>query len=330
MSQARTTIIDLSRLSLAHGEGKRMEVPVELDPFELGGQTYLANPASPTVRLEISRPSGGFAFRLQLPGPPRGPVHALPRAAPSSTSRSSAREVHQPIADDAELHSPYVDEDELDIGRWAHDATLLALPDPDPLPPRLRRPLPRLRRAPSTTPTPPTTSTPAPRTPAGPPCATSSSSRGENPDGVAALSAYGRQSRHTGSTHRRIAGRQHGVVSHRQLLRRRAESGCDLEASRSEGACIAFIGASTPWGIAALSIERAWMAAVLACGDGAVLSHRSAAALWGICWCRARRVGHVYGPYPAIPAGRRDAASGFDRCRLAPAAPMATRHGDSR
>ncbi len=28
--------------------------------------------------------------------------------------------------------------------------------------------------------------------------------------------------------------------------------------------------------------ERRWMAAVLACGDGAMLSHRSAAALWGI------------------------------------------------
>jgi hypothetical protein len=28
--------------------------------------------------------------------------------------------------------------------------------------------------------------------------------------------------------------------------------------------------------------EQRWMAAVLACGDEAVLSHRSAAALWGI------------------------------------------------
>jgi very-short-patch-repair endonuclease len=32
----------------------------------------------------------------------------------------------------------------------------------------------------------------------------------------------------------------------------------------------------------ALTRERRWMAAVLACGEGAVLSHRSAAALWGI------------------------------------------------
>jgi len=31
-----------------------------------------------------------------------------------------------------------------------------------------------------------------------------------------------------------------------------------------------------------LTRERRWMAAILACGEGAVLSHRSAAALWGI------------------------------------------------
>jgi hypothetical protein len=35
-------------------------------------------------------------------------------------------------------------------------------------------------------------------------------------------------------------------------------------------------------GHAADSWQRRWMAAVLACGDGATLSHRSAAALWGL------------------------------------------------
>jgi uncharacterized protein len=127
MSQVRTTIIDLSRLSLAHGEGKRIEVPVELDPFELGGQTYVANPASPTVRLEISRPSGGFAFRINFPVHIEGPcMRCLEPAALDLEVES--REVDQSSVDDPELRSPYVDEDELDIGRWAHDATLLALP----------------------------------------------------------------------------------------------------------------------------------------------------------------------------------------------------------
>ena len=125
MSQARTTIIDLSRLSLAHGEGKRIEVPVELDRFELAGHTYLA-PRS-TVRLEISRPRGGFALRLGFPVEVKGPCMRCLEPAILELDVES-REVHQQNADDPELESPYVDEDELDIGRWAHDATLLALP----------------------------------------------------------------------------------------------------------------------------------------------------------------------------------------------------------
>jgi uncharacterized protein len=127
MPQARTTIIDLARLSLSHGEGKRVELPVELDPFELGGQTYVANPAAPTMRLEVSRPSGGYAFRLQFPVHVEGPcVRCLEEG--SLDLDVEAREVDQAQTDDEELRSPYVVDDELDIGRWAHDATLLALP----------------------------------------------------------------------------------------------------------------------------------------------------------------------------------------------------------
>lgn len=127
MSQLRTTIIDLSRLSLAHGEGRRIEVPVELGAFELGGQSYVANPSAPTVRLEVSRPSGGFAFRLQFPVHIEGPCMRCLDPAVLDLDVES-REVDQEATEDEELRSPYVAEDELDIGRWAHDATLLALP----------------------------------------------------------------------------------------------------------------------------------------------------------------------------------------------------------
>ncbi len=127
MPEARKTIIDLSRLSLAHGEGKRLELPVALDPFELGGQTYEAEPVSPAVRLEISRPSGGFAFRLDFPVHLEGPCMRC--LEPGSLDLEvEAREVDQAKTEDPELRSPYVTDDELDIGRWAHDAVLLALP----------------------------------------------------------------------------------------------------------------------------------------------------------------------------------------------------------
>jgi uncharacterized protein len=127
MSVARTTTIDLARLSLAHGEGKRLELPVELEPFELGGQAYVANPASPTARLEVSRPAGGYAFRVQFPAHLEGPcVRCLEPG--SLDLEIEAREVDQAATEDEELRSPYVVDDVLDLGRWAHDATVLALP----------------------------------------------------------------------------------------------------------------------------------------------------------------------------------------------------------
>jgi uncharacterized protein len=127
MPPAPTTTIDLSRLNLSHGEGKRIELPVGLETFELGGQTYVANPVSVPVRLEVSRPSGGFAFRIGFPVHLEGPcMRCLELAA--LDLEVEAREVDAAMTGDEELRSPYVDADELDIGRWAHDATILALP----------------------------------------------------------------------------------------------------------------------------------------------------------------------------------------------------------
>ncbi len=127
MPAARSTVIDLGRLSLSFGEGKRLELPVELEPFELGGQTYVANPAAPAVRLDVSRPSGGYAFHLQFPAHLEGPcVRCLEPAA--LDLEVETREADQAQTEDEELLSPYVVDDELELGRWAHDATMLALP----------------------------------------------------------------------------------------------------------------------------------------------------------------------------------------------------------
>jgi uncharacterized protein len=127
MPQAPTTIIDLSGLSLSHGEGKRLEVPVPLEPFELGGETYRSDPPSPKGRLEVSRHSNGFAFRLAFPVHLEGPCMRC--LEPGQLDLEvEAREVSQNGTEDPELTSPYVDDDELDLGRWAHDATMLALP----------------------------------------------------------------------------------------------------------------------------------------------------------------------------------------------------------
>jgi uncharacterized protein len=127
MPEAPTTTIDLSTLGLSHGDGKRFDVPVRLAPFEIGGQVYLPEPPSPTVRLEVSRPAGGFAFHLRFAVAVAGPCMRCLEPAALELEVDS-REVDQAGTDDEELRSPYVDADELDLGRWAHDAAMLALP----------------------------------------------------------------------------------------------------------------------------------------------------------------------------------------------------------
>ncbi len=127
MAKAPTTTVDLARLSLAPGEGMRLEVPIRLDPVDLGGQTYAPRPEAPASRLDISRPTSGYAFRLRFPVHLEGPCMRCLEPAALDLEVDS-REIDQPLADDEELRSPYVDAEELDIGRWAHDATILALP----------------------------------------------------------------------------------------------------------------------------------------------------------------------------------------------------------
>lgn len=96
-----------------------------------------------------------------------------------------------------------------------------------------------------------------------------------------------------------IATRQHGVVTASQLawaglspagVTRRLAAGRLHRIHRGVYAV----------GHPRLSNEGRWMAAVLACGEGAVLSHRSAAALWGI---RKARNGPVEVTVPST-AGR--------------------------
>jgi uncharacterized protein len=127
MAKTPITIIDLARLSLAHGQGARLDLPVPLEALELAGQTYVPADDAPTTRLDISRPSNGYAFRLRFPLAVEGACMRCLEGARVEVE-VDAREVDQADTEDEELRSPYVVEDKLDLGRWAHDAATLALP----------------------------------------------------------------------------------------------------------------------------------------------------------------------------------------------------------
>ena len=118
---------DLGALRLSSGEGRRLDLFVAIEPFELGGESYRVEPAPVPVRLDISRTTGdGYALRLRFTAGLAGPcMRCLEPAGPEYSV--DAREVSQPGETD-ELDSPYVRGGVLDLRRWSRDALALALP----------------------------------------------------------------------------------------------------------------------------------------------------------------------------------------------------------
>jgi uncharacterized protein len=120
-------IVDLERLALSSGQARALDLEVGLEPIELGGQDYSPAGGGAEARLDVSRTSTGYALRLRFSSELTGPcVRCLEDAV--TEVRIDAREVDQPPTEDEELRSPYVSGGELDVGRWANDALVLALP----------------------------------------------------------------------------------------------------------------------------------------------------------------------------------------------------------
>jgi very-short-patch-repair endonuclease len=108
-----------------------------------------------------------------------------------------------------------------------------------------------------------------------------------------------------------LAARQYGVVTRPQLAALGLGPGA-IDHRLGTGRLYRLHRGVYAVGHVAPRREARWLAAVLACGDGALLSHRSAAALWGM---RAAE-----GPHPdvTVPHGRRCAlpAIAVHHCRL--------------
>ena len=127
MQPAPQTTLDLDRLALSHGEGRRLELPIRLGEIDLGSESYRPVPETADVTLAVSRTASGHAFRMTFGVRLEGPCMRCLREAATELA-VDAREVDQPSTDDEELRSPYVEEGILDVGRWAHDALVLAMP----------------------------------------------------------------------------------------------------------------------------------------------------------------------------------------------------------
>ncbi len=121
--------LDLGRLALASGEGRRLDLSVDPGRLELGGETYAPTSSPVEARLDVSRTATGHALHLRYEVDLAGPcVRCLE---PGEVRIAvDAREVHQPSAGgDEELESPYVLDDELRLAEWARDTLALAMPE---------------------------------------------------------------------------------------------------------------------------------------------------------------------------------------------------------
>lgn len=128
MTEAPERTLDLDRLALVPGGGRRLDLAVEPGAVELGGTTYAAAAEPVEARLDVSRTASGYAFRLRFGIEVSGPCVSCLEAACRRIEVDS-REVHQPGSGDEELESPYVeDEHLLRLADWARDALVLATP----------------------------------------------------------------------------------------------------------------------------------------------------------------------------------------------------------
>jgi uncharacterized protein len=123
------TRFPLRNLRLRPGEEQRDAVPVELEPFELGGQRYLPVPAEVEAELVAAQATTGLDLRLRFETRLHGPCMRCLTDAFVDVA-VDAREYHanDPGSDD-ELRSDYVVEQQLELSAWARDAIALALPD---------------------------------------------------------------------------------------------------------------------------------------------------------------------------------------------------------
>jgi DUF177 domain-containing protein len=123
------TRFPLRRLRLRSGEEHRETIPVELEPFDLGGERYLPVPQEVPADLSIAQATSGLVLGLRFGTRLHGPCMRCLADAVVDV-RVDAREYH--AADPAagpELRSEYVVDDQLQLSTWARDAIALALPD---------------------------------------------------------------------------------------------------------------------------------------------------------------------------------------------------------
>jgi len=122
------TLFNLRTVRLRPSERYERRLPVQLEPFALGGERYEPAPEDPEARFSISRATTGSLFGLAFEVALIGPcVRCLDEA--SVRLAVDATEYQATNPESEEVRTPYVVDDRLDLSAWARDAVALALPE---------------------------------------------------------------------------------------------------------------------------------------------------------------------------------------------------------
>lgn len=126
MDEANSQLIDLSSLQMKPGEGRKLDLAVDLSPITMGGETYSPNPKSVSIRVHVSRMlGGGYSLKLEYSCTADGPCM---RCLESCNIGVDVLLREQDQGGEDELVSPYISGDDLDFGSWAHDGFVLCMP----------------------------------------------------------------------------------------------------------------------------------------------------------------------------------------------------------
>jgi uncharacterized protein len=122
------TSFSLRQARLRPGEEHRERLDVELSAFEFGGERYVPVPDTVPAELVITRATTGTVLALALVARLHGPCYRCLGDAVLELP-IEGREYQAESADDDELTTPYLSDENLDVSAWARDAVALALPD---------------------------------------------------------------------------------------------------------------------------------------------------------------------------------------------------------
>lgn len=128
MAADSAATIDLDALALRSGQAEALELDLRPDSPTLGGERLQLEDPVVHSRVDVSRTTSGYALRLRFATAVDGTCARCLGAA-HLPLEIDVREVDQASERDQELVSPYVEEGVLDVGSWARDAIVLALPE---------------------------------------------------------------------------------------------------------------------------------------------------------------------------------------------------------